>query len=135
MRSASRALSPLRVWSPRCAIVHWHSPDAVASLMWACSQALRRPSRARYESAATLLAVMPMMGATSCGSMPSTSVYQSTVCQRSGRPRNARAVRVRSSAQAAGSSGIRSSSKSSIMSTWMSRDAAPQVLARLRIVV
>ena len=35
IRSLSRALRPLRAWSPMREIVHWHSPEAEASLMCA----------------------------------------------------------------------------------------------------
>jgi hypothetical protein len=93
-RARSRGVSPFLAYSPRRAIAQRHSPDALTSETWACNQAVRSPSLARYDNAATPFALRPRIGATSWGSIPSISVYQSTDCHRSGSERNARAVRL-----------------------------------------
>nr|WP_257613832.1 hypothetical protein [Arthrobacter sp. 31Y] len=49
-------------------------------------------------SAETLFGVIPMIGATAAGFMVSTSLYQSTACQRRGRDLNASTIEVASKA-------------------------------------
>ena len=105
-------------------MVQRQSSASEVSETWAWSQALRSPSLARYDRAATELALSPRSGATSCGSSPSTSVYQSTDCHRCGRLRNARTVKVRSSAATTGSPSVSGSSNSSRSSVEMSRSGA-----------
>ena len=67
--------------------------------------------------------------------MPSTSVYQSTSCQRVGSERNAWAVVDRSSASRLADSLVAGSSNDSSVSRLVSRRARPQLDAVLRMVV
>ncbi|SNS10367.1 hypothetical protein SAMN06893096_10223 [Geodermatophilus pulveris] len=74
-----------------------------AVTMCSCSQAVRRPSRARTASCATARGLMPSSGATCAGASPCTSVCHSTICHRSGRDWNACATNCCSNRSIAGS--------------------------------
>ena len=115
-------------------MVHRQS-GSVAFFRCARIQAWRSPSRARYASAAVLLALMPTSGAICCGDMPSTSLYQSTSCQRLGSARNAWAVVDRSRASSVAASLVSGSSNDSSVSRFVSWRARPQLAAVLRMVV
>lgn len=116
-------------------MVQWQSEFSGTAARCAWIHAWRRPSRARYASAATAFADMPRSGATSAGFMPSTSQYQSTSCHRVGRVRNAFAVRERSSASRPAASVNAGSSMVSASSIGVSRARRPQEAATLRTVV
>ncbi|GAA1786350.1 hypothetical protein GCM10009748_20860 [Agromyces lapidis] len=82
-----------------------------------------------------LFALMPTSGATCCGVMPSTSLYQSTSCHLVGSERNACAVVERSRASSVAASFVSGSSNDSSVSRFVSWRARPQLAAVLRIVV
>ncbi len=93
--------------------------------MCSCSQAVRSASRARKDSAETAFAFRPRIDAVCSRVRPSTSVYHSTCCHRSGRDRNARAVADPSKLRTEATSAPRSPITSSIASP-----AAAVLLAR-----
>ncbi len=80
------------------------------------SHAVRSASRARNDSADTAFAFMPSSVAVCSRVKPSTSVYQSTSCQRDGSERNARAVADPSKLRREATSAPRSPTTSSIES-------------------
>lgn len=84
-----------RIQAPnRSAAVRHRSAATSTRCTW--RYACRKPSRARYASAATLFGARPSSGANSTGVFPSTSVCHRIICQRCANRAKARAASDRS---------------------------------------
>ncbi len=107
---SARIRNPPLVYAPSRSAYRPHSPPSrSARLTCSWRNACRSPSRARCASTAVAFGVSPSSGATSRGDASSTVVCHSTVCQRSGRLRNARTAIERSASRIARTSAPASS--------------------------
>ncbi len=124
-----------REYAPRRSRTHWHSGSSPRRRTWACSQAVRRPSLARRQSADAAFGVRPAVRANSASDWPSTWVIHRASCQRRGRREKAASMVATSAIAVLVRSGSETSSPSRAGSMANSRLPRRQFRATLRTAV